>query len=238
MVDYSSNFESDYFIEYYTNYRDNLSDLFKSEKYFFERFAEGGNSFLDVGCASGGAHKIISNILSHDIAYTGVDFSSSLIAKAKENVPEGCFILGDFKIISEMSVKYDRVLALGTTVHDLHHRRTLSDCYKLCSGKFLFDIRLSRTEKPLGDVNLGYTDDGSGVPYPYVIDNLYEFIEFLMSLDPQPHRVWIYGYEGTPNIDTTVPQEYEKILMCGVLIEKLSSEMTNSGNLEFSLVIE
>ena len=39
--------------------RNNIKDLYKSEKYFFIKLLRNVNSFLDIGCAGGGFFKII-----------------------------------------------------------------------------------------------------------------------------------------------------------------------------------
>jgi hypothetical protein len=53
-IDLKKPFESSYFKDYYTGYRNKFEDLFASEKRFIHQFAEGGTTFLDVGCALGG----------------------------------------------------------------------------------------------------------------------------------------------------------------------------------------
>ena len=40
--------------------RNTIKDLYKSEKHFFFRLLKNTNSYLDIGCAGGGFFKIIS----------------------------------------------------------------------------------------------------------------------------------------------------------------------------------
>ena len=67
---------------YWRNNRNKIKDLYKSEKYFFVKLIKKSNSFLDVGCASGGFYKIIKKF-KNKILYKGLDVSTNLINSAK-----------------------------------------------------------------------------------------------------------------------------------------------------------
>ena len=56
--------------------------------------------------------------------------------------------------------------------------------------------------------------------YPYILANAKEFVKFLKDLNPSPAKISIYGYWGNSNEFTQLPAGYEKLCMCGVLIEK------------------
>ena len=52
-------FNTTYFQEYYTGYRDKFEDLFPSEKHFLKNLITSSHSVLDVECASGVMYEII-----------------------------------------------------------------------------------------------------------------------------------------------------------------------------------
>lgn len=218
---YRANFESAYFQDYYSGYRDKLSDLFPSEAFFFSNFANRGNSFLDVGCASGGFVNILSEARNgEEFKYTGVDFSSKQIEQARARNPECGFRIASFSELGTWSERFDQVLALGATVHDPNFFDTLMSCIKLSLGELLFDMRLVIGSPTINDIKRGRTIDGSGEPYPYIVANMDSFIDFLLQNIPKNANVSIFGYPGKPNEFTVLPVGYDRIYFCGVLIQK------------------
>ena len=69
-------FETDYFSDYYTDYRLSIDDFFDSEKVFFKQFISENKSYLDVGCALGGFYSILNEKCS-SYSYIGVDISEN-----------------------------------------------------------------------------------------------------------------------------------------------------------------
>ena len=223
----SDPFNTDYFSEYYKNYRDKEEDLFDSERHFIEKFINNIDSVLDVGCATGGMLNILSNF-KKDIKYEGIDISKNLIKIASRNYPNIKFNLGDGSLLMHQNNSYDGIISFGTTVHDQNWKNLLSQCYRVAKKSFLFDIRLTR-KKTLSKINECFVLDGSGIKYPYIVINIWEFLEFLKSLDNNP-MINIYGYSGKANKDVTMPSGYENIFMCGILLEKVESNSKRHGN--------
>ena len=139
---------------------------------------------------------------------------------AKKSHPECEFFVGSPHAFDPKNKTFDRVVSLGTTVHDVDFYNTVKRCYDLCSGKLFFDMRLSFELPTLADVSYGYTKDDSGAPYPYVVANYFEFLNFLNSITIRSSSTNIFGYYGKSNTNTTLPAGYENIIMACVLVDK------------------
>jgi SAM-dependent methyltransferase len=210
-------FETDYFREYYADYRRTIESLFDSERHFIEEFSRGIRTCLDIGCASGGMLEII-NSLNPVAQYTGVDISTNLIAEAQRRYPASTFSVVDGVSLPFADKVFDGVVTLGTTVHDQDYRRLLFESWRVTAQKMLFDVRL--TPKPgIEKLADGFVNDGSKVKYPYVVVNAQEFFDWLSKLDGL-RTVRAYGYEGRANADTQLPPGYERLFMTCVLLER------------------
>ena len=75
-------FDTEYFRDYYDQYRSSVEDLFPSERHFLPEFAIANQSYLDIGCARGGMYDIITECAA-PIEYTGIDISSSLSSRSR-----------------------------------------------------------------------------------------------------------------------------------------------------------
>lgn len=232
----SDPFNTNYFSEYYKNYRDKKDDLFESEIHFIYKFIENANNVLDVGCATGGMYKILSN-LKKDIKYEGIDISKNLIKIASEEYPNINFQLGDGSSLEYEDNSYDGIISFGTTVHDQNWEKLLKECYRVTKNSFIFDVRLTR-KKTLSKINDCYVFDGTGMKYPYVILNIWDFLKFLKNLDNNP-KIYLFGYSGKANKDVKIPKGYENIFMCGVLLEKnFNSTKKHDKNIHIDIPIE
>ena len=216
-LDLNEPFDSDYFKEYYENYRNEYKQLFKSEKFFFEEFLNNAKSVIDIGCASGGMYQIINEKFTN-VKYKGLDISKNLINIARTNYPRGDFELADGTSLSYKNDFVDCILSLGTTVHDQEWKNLIKEAFRVCSKKLLFDIRLT-SSKTINSLDLGYVLDESNCKYPYVIVNYNELLSFLGEIE-YLGKFKIYGYWGEANKDTTLPKGYESICMACILLEK------------------
>ena len=231
-------FETPYFLDYYAGYRHQYSDLFESEKVFFDDFGVRDSSILDVGCARGGMYQIFNERLG-PVNYTGIDISPEMIRQAKIDNPGVAFSVYDGVTLPYAADQFDRVLSLGTTVHDPEYTTLIHEGYRVARNVYFFDIRLTDKAPTLADVSRGYVQDGSDAPYPYVIASVEDFATCLKNLNPAPSRIRGYGYWGAPNAETTVPKEYEKICLATFMIYKPAPEQTaaTSPSVELNLPV-
>ena len=154
-------FNTIYFSDYYQNYRNKKEDLFDSEKYFFDKFANQIISVLDVGCATGGMYEIISDF-NQDIKYEGIDISENLIKIARKSYPAVNFKLGDGSILKYKDNSFEGIVSFGTTVHDQNWENLLRECFRVSEKSFLFDVRLTQ-HKTISKINDAFVLDGSGL---------------------------------------------------------------------------
>lgn len=219
-IDLKEPFESEYFTQYYTSYRNKIEDLFESERRFIHEFIHGGVTCLDIGCALGGMFDILS-MLRPGLQYTGIDISPKLLGEAARIHPSAMFLVQDGAKLPFADRSYGRVITLGTTVHDQNYRDLLAEAWRVTDQKLLFDIRLT----PNLDVNSlhdGYVEDGSGMRYPYVVANAQSFVDWIASL-PGVATAKAFGYWGKANGETTLPPAYALLCMTCVLLEKAST---------------
>ncbi len=74
-----------------------------------------GDKVLDAGCGNG---RLLEAFQGKEIKYLGVDFSSELIKKARENYPEEKFLEGDILNLGKIEeVNFDYVFSVAV----LHH---------------------------------------------------------------------------------------------------------------------
>jgi SAM-dependent methyltransferase len=73
-----------------------------------------GAKVLDLGCAYG---RDTAEFIQHGYSVLGVDYSSSLIARAKELVPEAMFQVGDFRRMELEPQSFDAVWAYMCFLH-------------------------------------------------------------------------------------------------------------------------
>ena len=73
-----------------------------------------GAVVLDVGC---GAGVPVARELAQYFTVTGVDFSGTMINRARENVPTGTFIEGDIMSVDFPPAHFDAVVAVYSIFH-------------------------------------------------------------------------------------------------------------------------
>ena len=74
-------------LDYYSQHRHEVSDLYPSEKIFLPRVLFPGVKVLDVGCASGGFFNIMRTF-EPLVEYTGIDLSEIAVIMAQKRYPE------------------------------------------------------------------------------------------------------------------------------------------------------
>ena len=79
-------------VDYYAQHRQEVSELYPSERVFLPRVLFPGAKVLDVGCASGGFFNIMRT-LEPTIDYTGIDIAEPSIEAARQKYPEAKFLI-------------------------------------------------------------------------------------------------------------------------------------------------
>jgi|688.fasta_scaffold22242_8 SAM-dependent methyltransferase len=118
-----------------------------SEESQYERFVVAGSflfpncSVLDVGCGQGDFYEFIK-CRYKNIKYKGIDFSKSMILKAKEKYKK------DFenKDLLEVNEKFDCVFALGAFNLQVENQREyiknhLEKCFECCNNRAVIFLK-------------------------------------------------------------------------------------------------
>ncbi len=76
-----------------------------------------GNKFLDVGCGTGYAARLVEN---YDFEVTGFDITPEMIKRARQNLPDGIFVVADAGAVPFRQSAFD-VVAISGVLHHLAH---------------------------------------------------------------------------------------------------------------------
>ena len=228
-------FETDYFVNWYDNYRCSLDDLFPSETHYLKEFCYSAENLLDVGCAVGGMSKIILE-LNQKIHYEGVDISEKMIDQAKKNYPNIPFYVVDGIELPYSDEHFDSVLSFGTLVHEQKWKDLLTELWRVTSNQLILDVRLTSEQPTLSNIKRSFVVDGSNMPYPYVVINSSEFFMFIQDELNGIKSINAYGYWGRANEFTTMPDDYSQICMVGLILKKKPGNIENK--LSFNLPFE
>ena len=135
------------------NYHDKVAGLFIQtskkdliwqvpEEMVFVKYLSSNNNWvlLDIGC--GPAENIKRNILpkmKKGDVYIGVDVSERLLCKARQNIPNGTFILSAMNDLAMPKMKIDYLCFFGALHHDEAPEQTLAKLAKFITpGGFIF----------------------------------------------------------------------------------------------------
>lgn len=198
--------------------RNTIKDLYKSEKHFFLRLLKKTNSYLDVGCAGGGFFKIISS-LKKKFVYFGLDISPSLIKIAKKNYKKGFFYKYDGKNI-KIFKKVDMAYSFGTLHHVNNYLSLIRQLLNVSNKYVLFDVRLTNNStiinKKLSFQKIEINNKIlSSINYNIINKN--DFFSSLKKLTGK-YKVSIYQYNH--KVNKSVVTQYKKVIMAAILIDK------------------
>ena len=232
-IEYQDKFFTKYYIEKYSNVRNKPSDLFQTEKYFLPRVILPNSKILDIGCAIGGFSEILLSYESN-IKYFGIDISIGMINAAKKKYPKHNFqVISNKSLIGFEKDSFDLVQCWGVSVHEPDYRKLITESWRVSDRAVIFDMRLKKKGREIINENICFTLNPGGIKYDYVIANMYDFINFLINLDPKPKLIEIIGYIAKPNKFSSIPKEFGDIYMCGVGVYK--SDVPNNKDIELKL---
>lgn len=212
-------------VNYWISNRSKISELYKSEKYFFEKVLPQVHSVLDIGCAAGGSALFTRELGTHP-KYAGIDVSSNLINVAKErfsDTKETEFYLYDGKQIPMKDSSIEFVFSFGVFHHLINWKELVSEALRVSQKYFLFDIRCWQSDSIVdGSVSFqklalaGEWDQKSVIPYNLISFN--ELFDFLKNLKNDGFDISVFGYWGKPTDLAVTPAK--EVFMTSILIEK------------------
>lgn len=186
-------------VAYYETHRNQLTDLYPSERRFLPWLASTAGSVLDVGCGAGGFAEAW-RACRPSISYTGVDVSGPLIAAARRAHPEDEFLRADCAEGVPLADGYaDVVSAMGWLHWETRYADALAELWRLTGRYAFFDLRL--VDGPGPDTSavqrLALTADWDGrTTVPYICASWPRVAELLLGLGPA--RILAHGYWGRP----------------------------------------
>jgi 2-polyprenyl-3-methyl-5-hydroxy-6-metoxy-1,4-benzoquinol methylase len=106
-----------------------------------------GKTCIDVGCGFGHSTKRLSNFYEAD--WTGLEFSSEAIKKAKENFPKLNFIYAENYRLDEIcNKKYDSVICSEVIEHIEDDRAFISELMKIVEKKLILTTPSQHVDDP------------------------------------------------------------------------------------------
>ena len=206
-------------IDYYSENRHEISDLYPSETIFLPRVLFPGAKVLDVGCASGGFFNIMRSYEAH-IEYTGVDLSERAVELAKERYPEATFIVTEgFELVFANNT-FDVVHCTSVFNNEPNYQAMLQEMYRGSNRFVLVDIRLLKGigRQAESVYNIQFNSEGVEAKVPYVVNDADEVANFVLQLDPKPKALRGTGYFHQVAKEAETP--HREVCMSLFLIQK------------------
>ncbi len=206
-------------IDYYSENRHEISDLYPSETIFLPRVLFPGAKVLDVGCASGGFFNIMRSYEPH-IEYTGVDLSERAVELAKERYPEATFIVTEgFELVFANNT-FDVVHCTSVFNNEPNYQAMLQEMYRVSNRFVLVDIRLLKGigRQAESVYNIQFNSEGVEAKVPYVVNDADEVANFVLQLDPKPKALRGTGYFHQVAKEAETP--HDEVCMSLFLIQK------------------
>ena len=206
-------------IDYYSENRHEISDLYPSETIFLPRVLFPGAKVLDVGCASGGFFNIMRSYEAH-IEYTGVDLSERAVELAKERYPEATFIVTEgFELVFANNT-FDVVHCTSVFNNEPNYQAMLQEMYRVSNRFVLMDIRLLKGigRQAESVYNIQFNSEGVEAKVPYVVNDADEVANFVLQLDPKPKALRGTGYFH--QVAKEAETQHDEVCMSLFLIQK------------------
>jgi len=206
-------------IDFYSQNRHEVSDLYPSEKVFLSRVLFPGAKVLDVGCASGGFYNIMRSFEPH-IEYTGIDLSEKAVELAMERYPEARFMVTEGFRLPFQDNEFDIVHCTSVFNNEPNYQEMLEEMYRVSNRFVLVDIRLL---KDLGSqlesvYNIQFNGKTVEATVPYVVNDADEVANFIMQLKPSPKALYGSGYFH--QVAKEAETDHDNVCMAVLLIQK------------------
>lgn len=90
-----------------------------------------GSRFFDAGCGSGNASQLVIERGCKQV--TGLDAAESMIAIARERIPQGKFVVGDLEHLPFSDGEFDTIIACNSVHFTAHPLQTLKELRRVCA---------------------------------------------------------------------------------------------------------
>jgi ubiquinone/menaquinone biosynthesis C-methylase UbiE len=206
-------------IDFYSQNRHEISDLYPSEKVFLPRVLFPGAKVLDVGCASGGFYNVMRSFEPH-IEYTGIDLSDKAVELATERYPEAIFMVTTGFRLPFQDNDFDIVHCTSVFNNEPNYQEMLAEMYRVSNRFVLVDIRLLKgLGKQLESVyNIQFNGKEVEATVPYVVNDADEVANFILQLKPSPKALYGTGYFHQVAKEAETP--HDNVCMAVLLIRK------------------
>ena len=212
-------------IDYYSENRQQVSDLYPSERVFLPRVLFPGVKVLDVGCASGGFFNIMRS-LEPLIDYTGTDIAGPAVELARGKYPEAKFSVNEGIKLPFADNSFDLVHCTSVLVIEPRFHEMMKEMYRVSNRFVIVDLR---TLKGIGKdpdfqnfdksfYKIQFDGDGVEATVPYVVHDADEVANFVLSLDPKPQALRGTGYFHEVAKQAETP--YDEVCMTVLLVQK------------------
>ena len=230
MVDSAKAWSESSAVDYYARYRQNVSDLYPSERVFLPRVLFPGVKVLDVGCASGGFFNIMRT-LEPAIDYTGIDIAEPSIETARQKYPEAKFLVTNGLQIPFNDNEFDLVHCTGVLVIEPRYREILKEMYRVSNRFVLADMRLLKNTEVAADQERSYykiqfEGEYEGATVPYVVSDADQVVNSILTLEPRPQALRGTGYFHAVSAMARTP--HKEVCMTIFLIQKGRPDTTST----------
>jgi SAM-dependent methyltransferase len=93
---------------------------------------------LDVGCGSGYYSEVFATLLADGVRYTGVDYSSAMIARARARAPSTAFEVADAVRLPYADGAFDVVFNGVSLMHIIDYQAAIREAARVAAGYCIF----------------------------------------------------------------------------------------------------
>jgi SAM-dependent methyltransferase len=95
-------------------------------------------TLLEVGCGSGYYADVFATLVGAGVRYTGVDYSSAMIARARARAPSGAFEVADATRLPYPDEAFDIVFNGVSLMHILDYPAAIAEAARVAAGYCVF----------------------------------------------------------------------------------------------------
>jgi SAM-dependent methyltransferase len=93
---------------------------------------------LEVGCGSGCYSEVLATLLPNGVAYTGVDYSQAMIARARLHYPSTAFEVADATRLPYADASFDIVFNGVSLMHIIDYHAAIGEAARVASRYCIF----------------------------------------------------------------------------------------------------